>query len=245
MEAAAVIVAGGSGLRMGGEVPKQFLPLAGVPILVRSLRAYLSWDAALRVALVLPEPQIGYWREVSAPFPEVCDPARVRLCAGGATRTRSVFEGLQALEAWGAGPEAYVAIHDGVRPLVTREVIAAAFAQAQETGASVAAVPVKASLRELVELPDHQTEYANLPSRAVDRRRFFEVQTPQVFRLGLVLEAYRQRPHDEFTDDASLAEAAGLRVLISPGRYDNLKITTPEDLPLAERLLAQQEAARS
>jgi 2-C-methyl-D-erythritol 4-phosphate cytidylyltransferase len=241
METAAVIVAGGSGLRMGGEIPKQFLPLAGVPILVRSLRVYLGWDPSLKLALVLPELQFEYWQEVSTPFPDVCDPARVRLCAGGATRTLSVFAGLEALEAWGLGPSAYVAIHDGVRPLIRGEAIAAAFALARSTGASVAAVPVKASLRELSEVPGPAEDYARLSSRAVDRRRFFEVQTPQVFGLGLILNAYRQRPHDEFTDDASLAEAAGLPVALSPGHYDNLKITTPEDLPLAERILAQRE----
>ncbi len=223
----AVVVAGGSGTRMGADMPKQFLLLNEVPVLIHTVRQWLSLPGMNRVVVVLPKDHHQTWRNMAADYgisEEKCP-----IATGGATRTQSVFAGIETVAQHSSDPaNTLVAIHDGVRPLFTHEMAEAAFALAAEKGGAVACVPVKASLR----IMDAQGG-----TQPVDRSLYLEVQTPQTFRLDLLLTAFRTRPHDNFSDDASLFQAAGNVVVPSPGAYSNLKITTPEDLEVAYRLL--------
>ncbi|RMG68337.1 MAG: 2-C-methyl-D-erythritol 4-phosphate cytidylyltransferase [Bacteroidetes bacterium] len=232
MQLAALIVAGGSGSRMGAGVPKQFLPLGGKPILVHTLRRFLAFDPGLLIVLVLSEDSFNHWQHLGPRHLSEDDLGRISLCPGGESRTQSVFMGLQRLAAQVRDPaDCLVAIHDGVRPFATEALIAGTYRQTTPDEGAVACVPVKASLR-------RQAPYGK--SQAVDRSQYLEVQTPQTFVLSQILAAYRQRPHDAFSDDASLFEAQGGRIRICEGSYDNIKITTPEDLFVGERILARQ-----
>lgn len=223
MKAVALIVASGTGQRMGGHVPKQFLPLAGVPVVARTLRVFGESGAFVGLVVARNPEHAPYWAALrqgplaDLPFVET---------AGGPTRTASVLQGLRTIEEAfpGAG---IVSITDGVRPFVTQAMIAASIAAAQATGSGVCAVPVKSSLR----------EKTPTGSQAVDRSRFFHVQTPQSFRFAPLLVAYEKLAHQSFTDDASLFEAAGHPVTLVNGSYDNLKITTPEDLLIGASIL--------
>jgi 2-C-methyl-D-erythritol 4-phosphate cytidylyltransferase len=223
-----VVVAGGSGLRMGKEIPKQFLPLKGKAILVWTVINWLKQADIQGIALVLPVSQFDMWQQVAAEA--MLSDGRIHLCEGGTTRTQSVASGLACVQRLANDHPALVAIHDGVRPFVTNPMAEQAFRLAAEHGGAVACVPVKASLRRQV---------ADGRSEAVDRSVYWEVQTPQTFRLPLILSAFHRRPHDQFSDDASLFEWAGGKVAISEGHYGNIKITTPEDLLVAEGLMDQ------
>ncbi len=231
----AIIVAGGTGSRMQSEVPKQLLPLGGLPILLRTVQAFLRLDAQLPLVLVLHPEVIGPWQAIERQSElSPVDRNRIHTCPGGATRTASVHAGLRFLrQQVSAADPCLVAVHDGVRPFASQQMLAQAYEMAAEKGAAVACVPVKFSLRQ--QQPDGT-------SAPVDRSAFLEVQTPQVFGLAALLAAYEQAPHDRFTDDASLYEAVtGQPVAISPGSYDNLKLTTAEDMFVAEQILARWE----
>ncbi len=231
MTLSAVIVAGGSGTRMQAQVPKQFLPLGNMPILFRTVKRFLRYRPDLAAVVVLPAANRQDWDGLTSLYLTPEELARVQVVDGGATRTRSVEAGLLALARISAPADTWVAIHDGVRPLFLTDMLDRAFAAAQEFGASVSCVPVKSSMRESV----GQGE-----SHPVDRDRFWHVQTPQTFRLDLILAAFARRTHDDFTDDASLYQAYQGPVAICEGSYDNLKVTTPEDLYVADALLRQQ-----
>ncbi len=225
---AAVVVAGGSGKRMKSKIPKQFLPLVGCPVLVHTLKCFLEYDNKLSIALVLPQSSFNEWEYISHRWLTELEKTRICVCEGGNTRTESVSKGLKKLaELYLIPDKTWIAIQDGVRPFATRDILDSAFKTAQEFGASVACVPVKGSLR-----------YQESPgiSKAIDRSQYLEVQTPQTFLLKDILEVFERRPHDQFTDDASLYEYAGKQVAISMGSYDNIKITTPDDLDLAEKI---------
>lgn len=225
----AVIVAGGSGRRMGATQPKQFLPLEGRPILIHTLERFLHWKKELEIALVLPLDHIATFEKLADKYLPADLRARVHLCEGGASRTASVWSGIQFLHGHFARPaNCLVGIHDGVRPFVAAEVLDHAYHLAEEKGASVVCVPVKASLRK---------KESDGNSVAVDRSDYVEVQTPQVFHLEGIYRAFQQRPHDNFTDDASLYQAQGHLVAIAKGSYDNIKITTPEDLSVGREIL--------
>lgn len=229
----AVIVAGGKGTRMGADLPKQFLALAGKPILVHSVERFLHFHSDLRLVLVLPEAEQAAWREIAAQYLPAEDRNRIVLAPGGSMRTHSVANGLEMLAAHlSQSDPCLVAIHDGVRPFLTGPMLQKAYETAGAAGASVACVQVKASLRRVDETGR---------SQAVDRSHFLEVQTPQTFFLDQILAAYRRRPHDQFTDDASLYEATfpDRAVAVCAGSYDNLKITTPEDMFVAEQIWAR------
>ena len=214
---------------MGSNIPKQFLELKGKPILVHTVEKFLNFSDELKVALVLPETHFETWKKLSGPFLTPEQQSRVKLCAGGNSRTESVYKGLRTLLNWlGEDADAYVAIHDGVRPFVSHTVMENTFKDARQYGASVVCVPVKASLRE-------KTGAAS--SQAVDRSRFFEVQTPQTFSLKAIIDAYDNRPEGIYTDDASVFQAVGGNVHITEGIYDNIKITTPEDMFVGEKIL--------
>ncbi|GIV40640.1 MAG: 2-C-methyl-D-erythritol 4-phosphate cytidylyltransferase [Thermonema sp.] len=230
---AAVIVAGGSGSRMRANMPKQFLPLQGKPVLWHTIRAFLQFDARMPLVVVLPEQYIDYWQaewqKIEPEMPFVCVP-------GGATRCHSVWNGLQALaQRLGASKKStLVGVHDGARPLVDTALLERAFTMAANHGSAIPAVPLKDSIREVTPTGTH---------RALDRSCFRLVQTPQVFRLQDLLEAYRQAwlagDMERFTDDASVMEAAGHRLCLVEGDYRNLKITTAEDLLIASALLSK------
>lgn len=215
----AIIVAGGRGLRMGGELPKQFLPLGGKPVLMRTLEIFEG--EVNRIILVLPEDHIPFWQELCQRY-HFTLPHTVAL--GGETRFHSVRSGLSHLP-----QEGLVAVHDGVRPLVSRVLIRRSFEEAERSGAALPACPVTDSLR----LRQDEGK-----SEAVDRSRYVAVQTPQTFDLGRLQQAYEQAYSPLFTDDASVYEAESLgSITLIDGEATNIKLTTPRDLLLAELLL--------
>lgn len=233
MQLCAVIVAGGTGTRLGAGMPKQMLPLQGRPILAHTLDRLLEYDPGLVTVTVLHASLYADWDAfITTHFPHALR-ARLLACPGGAERTDSVQAGLQCLHtALGTG-EALVAIHDAVRPFIDRAMLDRGFSLAAAQGNATAAVPVKSSLRVLT--PQG--------SQAIDRSQYFHVQTPQIFRLGEVLACYHQRDLSRtYTDDASLAEDQGMHIQLFDGSYDNLKVTTLEDLLLAEQLMARRGA---
>lgn len=218
----AIIVAGGRGLRMGGELPKQFLPLCGKPVLMRTLELFEG--EVSRIILVLPEDHIPFWEEL-------CERYHFTLthtvALGGETRFHSVRSGLSHLP-----QEGLVAVHDGVRPLVSSALIRRSFEEAERSGAALPACPVTDSLR----LRQDEGK-----SEAVDRSRYVVVQTPQTFDLGRLQQAYEQAYSPLFTDDASVYEAASLgSITLVAGEETNIKLTTPRDLLLAELLLREK-----
>ncbi|OCW92857.1 2-C-methyl-D-erythritol 4-phosphate cytidylyltransferase [Macellibacteroides sp. HH-ZS] len=214
-----LIVAGGKGLRMGEQLPKQFIPIAGKPVLMHTLDAFVRYDASVRLIVVLPESHQPYWQDLCIEY-NFSVPHQVT--TGGETRFHSVRNGLKLVNSSGL-----VAIHDGVRPLVTTDVIAACFKAAASDKAAVPVLPMIDSLR----------EYKANGSMPVDRTRYCSVQTPQVFDAATVLSAY-DVPYDAcFTDDASVVEACGYPVTLVAGNRENIKITTPFDLLIAEAVL--------
>lgn len=222
----AIIVAGGSGRRMGSSIPKQFLLLNGLPVLARTINRFAETLPGSPVVVVLPASQIDFWRDYSARFPV----ARHRIAAGGEERFHSVQAGLQALAEAGEGTE-FVAVHDGVRPLVSPELILRTLEAARAHGAAVPAVEAADSYRRITEGG----------SEIVDRRTLRRVQTPQIFRIDWLREGYRHPYDPAFTDDASVVERAGHPVFLCEGEHTNLKITTRYDLTAASALLDARE----
>ena len=216
----AIIVAGGKGLRMGGELPKQFIPVEGRPVLMRTLDAFHACDASIQLILVLPHDHQAYWHELCAQY-QFAVPHRI--ADGGATRFHSVQSGLTLVDA----PEALVAVHDGVRPFVSPEVIRRCYAEAEAHGAVVPVIPVVETVRQLV----------GEGSKTVARDAYRLVQTPQTFRATLLRRAYEQPYCDAFTDDASVVEALGSAVSLVDGNRENIKLTTPFDLIVAKALV--------
>lgn len=222
----AIIVAGGKGLRMGGDIPKQFMLLGGEPVLMHTLRAFRSAYADMELILVLPTAQQAYWqqlcREHGFNLPH-------QIADGGEERFHSVSHGLALLPA--ADTDGLVAVHDGVRPLVSVETIRRCFERAATDGAVVPVTPVVETLRRIS--PDGS-------SSTVNRAEYRLVQTPQVFRIGLLRRAYGQPYRPSFTDDASVVEALGHPVSLVDGNRENIKLTTPADLLLAESVLREE-----
>lgn len=219
MKKYAVIVAGGAGTRMGSAVPKQFILLGGKPVLWYPVNTFLSADMDMQVILVLPEAHMEAGRALAEGFGGM---GRIRLVAGGETRFHSVARGLALTD-----EEAVVAVHDGVRCLVSTDLIRRCFEQAARMGSAIPVVDSRDSVRLVTEAG----------SEAVDRSRIRLVQTPQTFLGNILLPAYRAAYHDAYTDEASVVEAAGHTVHLIDGDPNNIKITLPGDLLLAERLL--------
>ena len=213
-----IIVAGGKGLRMGGDIPKQFLPVCGKPVLMRTLEAFRTYDPSIHIVLVLPVSQQTYWKEL-------CRTYRFELphdiADGGETRFHSVMNGLALVEGDGL-----VGVHDGVRPFVSQEVIARCYEEASRQKAVIPVVGVVETVR-------HLTDEG---SETVPRDLYRLVQTPQVFDAALLRRAYQQEYTALFTDDASVVEALGEKVHLVEGNRENIKLTTPFDLKLAEIL---------
>lgn len=217
-----IIVAGGKGLRMGSDVPKQFLPVGGVPVLMRTISRFAEAVPGMGIILVLPESQHGYWDSLCREHSFTVSHTVVN---GGDTRFASSRNGLMAIPADAQG---LVGIHDGVRPFVSAEVICRCYDAARSHGAAIPVMPVTDTLR-LVS-PDGG-------GHNVLRSDYRVVQTPQVFDISLARRAF-DRPYSEsFTDDASVVEAAGHRVTMVEGNRENIKLTTPFDLKIAESLL--------
>ncbi len=214
----ALIVAGGSGSRMKSSIPKQFVEIGGLPVLMHTISAFILYSNNISIILVLPENQINRWDQLCAlhnfSVPHL-------IVAGGACRTDSVINGLKHIV-----KEGIVAIHDGVRPFVGKEIIKAGFEAAKIHGNAVAAVPLKDSIRQVK--GGHST--------AVERSEFILVQTPQTFMVSQIKQAY-EKYNESFTDDATVAENAGHHIHLIKGGYENIKITTPEDLIYAEAIL--------
>lgn len=219
-----VIVAGGRGVRMGADRPKQFLEIGGKPILRHTIERFLAFDPAIEIILVLPRDQRDYWRDYCREngFLE-----RYSMVSGGITRFHSVQNALEYVKSDGI-----VAVHDGVRPLVGTDLLARLFAAAEAHEAVIPVVPVSESVRR-VRGEGKEGEM----SEPVDRDGLVLVQTPQVFRADILKEAYRQPFRPSFTDDASVVEAAGHKMKLVPGERLNIKVTTPDDLSLADSLV--------
>jgi 2-C-methyl-D-erythritol 4-phosphate cytidylyltransferase len=221
----ALIVAGGKGTRIGGLTPKQFIELNGVPVLLHTLKAFYDYSSALAVVLVLPEDDFDKWNSIVKKY-GFSQPVTIQ--KGGDTRFQSVKNGLEKI-----GSDGLVAIHDGVRPLVSKDIIAASFRLAAVHKSAVAAVRLKESIR----MTDQDS------TKAMDRSRFRVIQTPQTFDVALIRKAYEMKEDPTLTDDASVAERAGHVISLFEGSYENIKITTPEDITVAEALLKMRHQA--
>jgi 2-C-methyl-D-erythritol 4-phosphate cytidylyltransferase len=218
---AVIIVAGGKGLRMGGDIPKQFLPIGGKPILMHTIDRFLQYDASMEVVLVLPESQQEYWHSLCEQY-QFSQP--YTLANGGEARFHSVKNGLAKVS-----PDAtLIGVHDGVRPFVSLDTIRAAY---EEAGRSEAVVPVI----DVVETVRHIR--GEKESETVPRSDYKLVQTPQVFSASLLRKAYHQPYTEFFTDDASVVERFGHPVTLVSGNRENIKITTPFDLTIANALV--------
>lgn len=215
-----VIVAGGAGSRMGAEIPKQFLELCGKPVLMHTIQVFHDFDPGSAIILVLPEGQQQFWKGLCLKhsFSLVH-----QVVPGGNTRFHSVQNGLSKIDG-----EGIVFIHDGVRPLVSKETLARCLETTEKSGNAIPVLPVNESLRKL----EGETNVS------VDRSLYFGVQTPQTFRSGQIQEAFKQDFDPSFTDDASVAEKAGFAIQMVEGNRENIKITTPIDLLVAEAYLS-------
>lgn len=218
MQEYAIIVAGGTGTRMQSDIPKQFIAVNGLPILMHTIRAFRGYARELNIVLVLPADQFALWDDL-------CEQYGFRetytLVEGGATRFDSVKCGLGTI----SNTEAIVAVHDGVRPVVSRDIIANSFTTAREHGTAVTSVALKDSVRSVQE---------DGTSAAIDRSKLRLIQTPQTFQSAWMRKAFEQPYRPDFTDCASVLEAAGFAIKLIEGSYENIKITTPEDLKWAE-----------
>lgn len=220
MQRATIIVAGGMGRRLGGAIPKQFQLVAGKPMLCWTISAFRSFDARMPIVVVLPEPHISIWKTLCIGH-NFHDEHTV--VAGGEERFHSVREGVKAIRG-----EAVIAVHDGVRPAVSRVLIERCFTHAAQHGSAVPVVPITVSVREV----------DGAQSKPIDRSRLRAVQTPQCFEADLLRRAF-ELPYDPaFTDEATLVERLGAKVELVDGEDSNLKVTTTSDLRLVELLFS-------
>lgn len=226
-----IIVAGGKGLRMGSDIPKQFLPIGGKPVLMRTLERFREYSPTLQIILVLPKAQQDYWRQLCQqyqfplPVEEGVRGGSYLLADGGETRFHSVQNGLALIP---DDAEGVVGVHDGVRPFPSIEVIRNCYETAREKKAVIPVIPVVETVRQL----------EGATSFTVPRDDYRLVQTPQCFDIQLLKAANRQPYNDGFTDDASVVEAYGFDITLVEGNRENIKITTPYDLKIAEALIA-------
>jgi 2-C-methyl-D-erythritol 4-phosphate cytidylyltransferase len=221
MKKAVVMVAGGAGKRMGTSGPKQFIEIAGKPLLMHTIMRFYDYDPAVKIILVLPLHHIETWDRLCARHRFAI---AHRYVSGGEERYFSVKNGLAEVD-----DDMLVAIHDGVRPLVSEQVIDNAFRTAAKHGSAIPVIRPSESLR-------YQEGNKNLP---VDRDHYFLVQTPQVFHAGRLKKAYETPFKETFTDDATVFEAAGYSLRFIEGNTENIKITRPADLRFAECLLGK------
>ena len=223
MEKIALIVAAGTGKRMKSQVPKQFMLLRGIPVLMHTINRFYRYETGMRIILVLPGDQITSWKVL-------CEKngfnIRHEILTGGQTRFHSIQKNLEQIP-----NQSLVAVHDGVRPLVSLDTIDRCFTAAGETGNAVPCLEIPETLRIM-------DEKGNRP---VDRAKYRLIQTPQVFISSMLKEAYRQEYQACFTDDASVVESRGYRIHLVDGNPENIKITFKQDLGIAEFLLRGME----
>ncbi len=220
----AIIVAGGKGERMGQHIPKQFLELAGKPILMHTIEKFYNTFPQLKIILALSENQFDYWEELCYKYGFTKIPHQI--VAGGKTRFDSVKNALALVKESGI-----VAVQDGVRPLVSATTIKNCFKQAEQSGTAVPVVDVVDSLRFIFKQDN--------TNKAVARNCYKSVQTPQCFKTDIILKAYQQDFDETFTDDASVVEKLGYKIDLVEGNTENIKITSPIDIALAETILKQ------
>lgn len=223
MKKFALIVAGGSGSRMETSIPKQFLEICGKPVLMYTFEAFTKFDSEIEFILVLPENQITYWETLCTKH---SFQTNYKLAFGGANRFQSVKNGLDLIN-----EEGLVFIHDGVRPLVSKQTLHNCVQTTIAKGNALPVVPPSESIRYL-------QENKNI---AVDRTKFFLVQTPQTFLTKQIIEAYNHATHENYTDDASVLESNGLAINLVEGNRENIKITWPQDLIVAKSFLFPQQ----
>ena len=219
MKKYAVIVAGGAGMRMGGTLPKQFLLLKDKPVLYYTIKTFLESYPDIQVILVLPVDYTDMGQEIIDAW---FDKERIRITAGGETRFHSVQNGLSLIE-----EESIIFVHDGVRCLLSTDLIHRSYQQAVETGTAIPAIPSKDSIRLL-------TDEGN---EAFDRNKVMLIQTPQTFHSKILIPAFQIDYKDKFTDEATVVEAFGMKVSLVEGEERNIKITRPVDIVIAEQLL--------
>ena len=220
-----IIVAGGKGLRMGSDLPKQFIPLCGKPVLMHTIEAFCAYNSRIDIILVLPFSHQGYWKELCQ---EYSFEIPHKIASGGETRFHSVKNGLKLVD------EGWVGIHDGVRPLASKSLISRCFEEAIQKKAVIPVIHSTDSLRKMDD---------NTHSHIIDRSKIRLVQTPQVFSVDLLQKAYRQKYDETFTDDASVVEFAGEKIYLTEGETTNIKITTPMDLKIGELILSKFDIA--
>lgn len=216
-----IIVAGGKGLRMGSDIPKQFLPIGGKPVLMRTLERFRQYSPSLQIILVLPKAQQDYWQKLCKEYAFDID---YQLADGGETRFHSVQNGLAKIP---DNAQGVVGVHDGVRPFPSIDVIRNCYETAREKKAVIPVIPVVETVRHL----------KGDTSVTVPRNDYRLVQTPQTFDIQLLKEANRQPYNEGFTDDASVVETFGFNITLVEGNRENIKITTPYDLKIAEVLI--------
>jgi 2-C-methyl-D-erythritol 4-phosphate cytidylyltransferase len=213
-----IITAGGTGQRMGSDIPKQFLAIQGEIILMKSILAFYTYDNQISIVLTLPDQHISYWNELCKKKNFSINHSIVK---GGNTRFHSIQNALKEIP-----DDGIVAIHDGVRPLVSRDTIAKTFELAALHGNAIPYTDIADSLR----FVDSEKNYP------VDRTKLKSIQTPQTFICKIIKEAYKQKWDEFFTDDASVVEKTGITINLVPGNPENIKITTSKDLKVAEAL---------
>jgi len=223
MKKYAIIVAAGSGSRMGTDITKQFLLLKGKPVLMHTLEAFYDYDPEIQMIVLLAPEQKEYWNGLCRKY-NFC--IKHSVADGGATRFHSVKNGLKQVE-----DNALVAVHDAVRPIIDREWLEDLFLTAEKEGAVYPAIPVVDTLRRCMD---------NGKSETIDRSKFYMVQTPQIFSSSILLRAYQAEYSEKYTDDVSVVESQQLcQPVMAAGRRENIKITTPIDLIIAEAILNQ------
>jgi 2-C-methyl-D-erythritol 4-phosphate cytidylyltransferase len=224
MKKFALIVAGGNGTRMNSEVPKQFLEIAGLPVMMHTILTFVSFSHQIELIVVLPESLFDHWKTLCTKYNF---DVKHSLVQGGETRFHSVKNGLASIN-----EEGIVFIHDAVRPLVSQSTIGHCYTTALQKGNALPVIPVIDSIREV----------KNDANKAVERSRFFLVQTPQTFQLNLIKKAFQSATHELFTDDASVLEQSGETINLVEGNRENIKITTQSDLIIAEAFLLRNQA---
>lgn len=219
MKKYAIIVAGGTGTRMQGDIPKQFMPVAGKPVMLYSIEAFYTYDSTIDIILAVHTDYIDFWKtlcekyKISIPF---------RIAEGGATRFDSVKNALQIIN-----NDGYVAIHDAARPMITADFVQYLFSEAEKNGSSLPGI----ALNETIRMMDGDSSFQ------IDRSRLRAMQTPQVFKYEELKQAYTQSYNPLFTDDAAVMQSAGFQLHLCEGLTSNIKITNPTDLILAETFL--------
>jgi len=216
-----IITAGGLGKRMGATIPKQFLLLAGRPVLIRTIERFLAYDSTIQIILVLPSNQFDFWKALCVTHNFHAD---VEVVKGGKERFHSVQNGLKIARG------SLVGVHDAVRPLVSIDVIERCFSGAEKYDAVIPVMPVIESIREV----------GQVDSRALNRNQFRLVQTPQCFKKEVLMSAYASKFNESFTDDASVVESIGFPICLVEGNQENIKITSPLDLKMAHVFLENE-----